>query len=481
MRATRYAITLVCIALLSAVPFAHAQTAASFTPLGLGPNGIQSFAWDASANGAVVVGTYWHPDANGFATPPGAFRWEAGAFQDLGTLNPNAHEAQGLAVSDDGTKVVGWARGVSGFQRPFLWTAATGMQELSNVPGTDAIASDISPDGSTVFGYFSDSTGSHAFTWNAGVVTELASLPGGTDGKGQAACGNAAGLVGSGSASDGTQRATRWNSSGAIQALSAPAGALSYAEGCSNSGTVVIGSSMDSKGNVVASRWDSGALRTLGALGGSSSEAHAVSADGTIVVGGAGLPPANGVSEFTAFRYSSATGRMEQLSKTLQTAGVGTPLCHQVPCAAGTWFLQLALGVSADGGTIVGTAQDPNGNLQAFRAVVPTGSTAKVPSGNGACPSGFTQVTLSVQSASTVGSVTSLQTSASGSKLTVASGQSGSACFQSNRTVGFQAANNRLADWGGTPTIICKNGPSGQNACEFQLGTTMQAVNSALR
>ena len=71
-------------------------------------------------------------------------------MQDLGALNPNAPEVQALGVSDDGSKVVGWSRGVSGFQRPFIWTSAAGMQELANVPGTDAVASDISPDGSII-------------------------------------------------------------------------------------------------------------------------------------------------------------------------------------------------------------------------------------------------------------------------------------------------------------------------------------------
>jgi len=489
MVSRRFAITLVCVALLSAVPFAPAQTAASFTPLGLGPGGVQSFAWDASANGAVVVGTYWATAANGFSTPPAAFRWEAGVFQDLGALNPNARETQGLAVSDDGSKVVGWSRATSGFQRPFLWTAATGMQELSNIPGTDALASDISPDGTTIAGYFNDSTGDHPFTWNAGAVQIFPTLAGGENGRGQAVCGAGTALVGSSQrAGDLVQRATMWSSSGTIKELSAPAGSLAYAEGCSDTGAVTVGSTSDQNGHTQATRWDAQGGKLLGALGGSASEGHAISADGNVVVGGAGLPFVGFTSEFNAFRYMTSTAKMEQLSKSLQAAGVGTPFCHQVPCAAGTWFLQLALGISADGNTIVGTAVDPDGHYQAYRAVLPvTAATTPAPKPTpapgtgGACPSGFTQVTISVKTASAAGSVTSSQTSASGSKLTVASGQTGSACFQSNRTVGFQALNNRLADWGGVPTIICKNGPSGQNMCEFQLGAASQAVNSTLR
>jgi uncharacterized membrane protein len=470
------------MSLLFVVPFVLAQTP-SFQPLGLGPSGVQSFAWDASANGTVVVGSYWVPSPNGFATRQLGFRWEAGVFQDLGALNPNAPEVQALGVSDDGTKVVGWSRAVSGFQRPFLWTAATGMQELPNVPGSDAVASDIAPDGNIVVGYFLDSEGYHAFEWNGGAVTILPGLPNGFDAKGQAVCGAGAAFAGSALRSDQSQTATRWTASG-IQDLGGLAGVeTSYAEGCSNTGSIVVGSSTDSKGNVVGVRWDTGGAHSLGALGGNSSEAHGVSGDGSIVVGGAGLAPVGGVSDFAAFRWTSATGKMEELSKTLENAGVAGPFCDTTPCPAGTWFLELALGVSSDGSAIVGVAQDPNGALQAFRAIVPVAGTTATTGGTsgGACPRGFTQVTLAVSTNSAAGSVTTAQTSSSGTKLTVASGQTGSACFQSNKTLGFQAANSRVADWGGTPTIICKNGNLGQNSCEMQLGTTAQKVTSALR
>jgi probable HAF family extracellular repeat protein len=484
MRSRNSILILVCVALLIAVPYATAQTA-SFTPLGLGPNGVQSQAWDTSANGSVVVGTYYAPEANGFSTPPAAFRWEAGVLQDLGALNPNARETQAFAVSDDGTKVVGVSRAPIGYLRPFLWTAATGMVELSNVPGTDGQATGISPDGNTIVGYFTDSTGDHAFTWNAGVVKVLPELPAGSDGRGFGICGAGVAFVGSSQQSDGTQRATLWNSAGSIQALAQTPGSMGWGQACSNNAGVVVGSGMDSKGNLEAARWNGGALQLLGALGGTSSNAEAVSADGSVIIGSAGLPFVGFTSEFNAFRYRTSTGKMEQLSKALQAAGVGTPFCHQVPCAAGTWFLQLGLGVSADGNTIVGMALGPDGNYQAFRAFLPLAGTTTTPSPtptpSGACPTGFAQVTVSVKTASTPASVSSLQASASGSKLTVASGQTGSACFQSNKTLGFAAANNRRANWGGTPTIICKNGATGQNQCEFQLGTATQSVTSTLQ
>ena len=460
----------------------EAATTASFEPLGLGPNGVQSRAWDASSDGSVVVGTFWVSD--GFFTPPHAYRWTAGTFQDLGTLNPNAQEAEAYSVSDDGSKVVGWARGLSGFQRPFLWTVAGGMQELSNIPGSDAKATDISRDGTIIVGsFYVDAEGSwHAFQWKNGVVTDLGFLSGGRDSKAQSVCALGGAVVGSTVDSSGIQTAFRWRN-GTIQNLGGVSqNNLAYAEDCSDNGNVVVGTSTDNNGNQLATRWEQNGIRSLGTLGGNSSESHATSPDGAIVVGGAGLPFVNGTSEYSAFRWTSATGKIEQLSKVLQNLGVTTPFCHQVPCPAGTWFIQFALGISSDGSVIVGDAIDPNGNSQAFRAVVPTGGSGGG-GGTAVCPSGFTQLTLTVNTAAgaAAGSVSSKQNSSSGVPLSVSSGQTGTGCFRSNNKLVLQGDNQRLVDWSGTPTISCKNGNFSKNQCEFRLGTASQSVTATLR
>jgi len=369
----RLLVTTALITSACLIPQRSLSATASFQPLGLGPGGVQSRAWDVSADGSVVVGTFWTPDPSGTFISPHAYRWTAGTFQDLGTLDPIAQEAEAYAVSDDGSKIVGWARGLSGFQRPFVWTAATGMQELSNVPGSDAIARDISHDGSIIVGlFFVDAEGSwHAFQLSAGVVTDLGFLPGGSDSKAQGVCGLGAAVVGSTVDSTGIQRAFRWRN-GVMENLAGLRKDLAYAEDCSDHGNVVVGTSINSRGDIIATRWDSRARAvSLGALGGNSSEAHATSADGAVVVGGAGLPFVNGVSEFSAFRWTRAT-KIQQLSQVLQNLGVNNvTFCNQIPCPAGTWFLQFALGISPDGSVIVGDTVDPNGNSEAFLAVVP--------------------------------------------------------------------------------------------------------------
>src|SRR4029453_16497049 len=147
---------------------------------------------------------------------------------------------------------------------------------LSNIPGSDAKATDISHDGSTIVGsFYVDAEGSwHAFQWKAGVVTDLGFLPGGRDSKGQAVCALGGG-VGSTLDRAGIQKAFRWRA-GTMQDLGGVGtNNLAYAEDCSDNGNVVIGTSTDKKGNQLATRWDANGARSLGTLGGTSSEAHA--------------------------------------------------------------------------------------------------------------------------------------------------------------------------------------------------------------
>jgi len=361
---------------------------ASFQPIGQGPKGsgsVFSRAWGVSLDGT-VVGTFLTPSADGVSLQTHAFRWtEDTSFQDLGTLNPPNQAAEAYAVSDDGSKVVGWSTGVSGYQRPFLWTAASGMQELPKVPGSDAYASGISNDGSVIVGaFFVDGEGWHAFRWNGKNVTDLGFLKKGHDkikaggnSKGEGVCGLGTAVVGSTVDISGIQTAFRWDKKQRMQNLGGVGtNNTSYAEDCSDDGSVVVGTSMDDLGNLLATRWSPTQILSLGTLGGDMSESHGSSGDGSIVVGGAGLPFVDGISQFSAFRWSSANGT-EQLSRVLENLlGVDkVQFCHQVPCAPGTWFIDLALSVSSDGAVIVGTTWDPNlpapFNVEAFRAIVP--------------------------------------------------------------------------------------------------------------
>jgi probable HAF family extracellular repeat protein len=101
--------------------------------------GVSGCAYAVSADGSVVVG-----QASSQLYPT-AFIWtQAGGMQDLGTL-PGLPYSLATGVSDDGQVVVGFSSdfGVpSGdgsdwdfFQtfRPFVWTAANGIQDLNGI------------------------------------------------------------------------------------------------------------------------------------------------------------------------------------------------------------------------------------------------------------------------------------------------------------------------------------------------------------
>lgn len=141
------------------------QHAFRWTPAGglqdLGvTTGTQSIAIAISLNGSVVVGEA--TDANGLWR---AFRWTASTgMQDIGTLG--GAESAALGVSKDGTVVVGTSltSGSSGSSEFFRWTAKTGIQDIKTVLDADGVhtadnwvqltsAVGVSADGTIIAGY----------------------------------------------------------------------------------------------------------------------------------------------------------------------------------------------------------------------------------------------------------------------------------------------------------------------------------------
>ncbi len=123
----------------------------------LGTLGGESSGQAISGDGSVIAGSFSLPEGGGRA-----FRWTiTGGMQNLGVL-AGYSSAEGLAISADGSAVVGYCRTADGsIVRAFRWTLAGGMQDLG---GTDSRATAVSSDGSTVVG-----TGSFAKN-GAGVV-----------------------------------------------------------------------------------------------------------------------------------------------------------------------------------------------------------------------------------------------------------------------------------------------------------------------
>ena len=158
------------------------------------------------------------------------------------------------------------------------------------------------------------------------------------------------------------QEAFRWTSGGGMVGLGGLTGGNfnSLAFGVSADGSVVVGYSVSASGTE-AFRWTSeGGMFGLGDLAGGifESRAHGVSADGSLVIGfGAGVSVV-----WEAFIWDAANG-MQNLQSVLE-GQLGLDLTG--------WTLNKALGISTDGTTIVGWGTNPDGNIEAWIATLPS-------------------------------------------------------------------------------------------------------------
>jgi len=213
--------------------------------------------------------------------------------------------------------VVGYSRPAAGYREAFRWTEATGMVGLGHLPGADFLfsrAHALSADGSAVVGVSASAEGTQAFRWT-----------------------EAAGMVGLGDLAGGDF----WSEALAVSA-----------DGC-----VVVGWSESGSGRE-AFRWtESEGIIAMG--GGFGSVAYGVSADGSVIVGG---------SEDVfggAFIWNRGAG-MRSLQELL-VSDLGLDLTG--------WALEYATAVSADGLVIVGNGRNPNGQTEAWIAIIPEPAT----------------------------------------------------------------------------------------------------------
>jgi probable HAF family extracellular repeat protein len=289
----------------------------------------------------------------------------------LGFL-PNMTESNALAVSADGSVIVGGSYGEQ--RRAFLWTQAGGMTNLGSLSGLAySLATGVSSDGSVVVGSCHQLKPTRvwkAFRWTSeGGMTDLGHLAGGSyiDVKGVSGDGSV--VVGTSDSATGNQ-AFRWTAATGMVGLSdLPGGDMwSKALAVSADGSVVVGSSSSAAFPLgEAFIWTrQGGMVGLGNLswqGASNpqSEARAVSSDGSVVVGwGYGTDGA-------AFIWDTQHG-MRNLRDVL------TNDCHLDLNGWGS--LISAQGVSADGLTIIGDALGPSpGSSEAFVAVTPEPAT----------------------------------------------------------------------------------------------------------
>lgn len=347
--------------------------AASFTGLGDFPGGrFLSSATDVSADGTVVVGSGTREGGRRGMGTSEAFRWTASTgLVGLGELPGGDVTSSAIAVSADGTFVVGNSFSDLG-PEVFRWDGVMGMLGLgsSSPDGVFASARGISADGSIIIGQgITPSFGNQAFRWDAANgANSLGDLPGdGSYSDAAALSADGSVVVGYGSV-DFADRPFRWDAINGMTELSIlPGLAESHATGISADGTVVIGVAyIPVSGSLTTKsfRWDTTrGVFFLDDIEDPSQQVLAtdVSADGSIIVGsGFGTAGVQG-----AAIWDEANGWRE-LDVVLATLGVDLT----------GWGLSYARAISADGRVIVGEGRNPNGDLEAWVAVIPEPGTA---------------------------------------------------------------------------------------------------------
>jgi uncharacterized membrane protein len=336
-------------------------------------------------------------------------------FQALGDLPGGEFRSEALAVSADGSTVVGWSRGpepglpAQTSFRAFRWTPAEGMIEIVDPASTLTfiIARDVSADGSVVVGEcYDDSTGTSNVTccWTAvGGLTELVDTSGTLIGV------RTFGVSGDGSVIVGTAQsptalvAYRWTSVDGLQSLyPLPSSIIDGSSfGVSFDGSVITGQVMIDPPDVQPFRWtEQTGVVGLGDVPGGLFYAlgFGISADGNTIVGGARTSfgsrdeafiwtEASGYvlvdsmhgAEAGSFFYASsgdgtiAVGSMGGLGATIRSPVDGLRSLQGVLVTDNGldltgWTLNIARDCSSDGLTIVGTGLNPQGDTEAWIA-----------------------------------------------------------------------------------------------------------------
>jgi probable HAF family extracellular repeat protein len=366
-------LVLACLTGLAVIPSAETAGAqAIFSGLGDLPGGsFESAASAVSADGRVVVGS------GVSASGPEAFRWEDGVMTGLGDLPGGEFSSLARAVSADGQVVVGNGRGTSGLEA-FRWESGL-MLGLGDLPGGDFLsrANGVSANGSVLVGLGSGPTGFEAVRWSGLSIEGLGDLAGGaSSSQAMGVSSNGEVIVGFGDSGD--LEAALWEDETIVGLgfLANPAHpdvfqSLSYA--LSFDGSVVVGQSDNYRlvfdpyvGEYVTAKYaepfrlEGGVMTSLfdGLSPGDPpgqpwtfGVALATDADGSVIVGWG----------FGAFVWDESSG-MRDLQHTLED-DYGLDLTG--------WRLDRATGVSADGTVIVGYGRNPQGDQEAWIAVLP--------------------------------------------------------------------------------------------------------------
>jgi formylglycine-generating enzyme required for sulfatase activity/uncharacterized membrane protein len=302
-------------------------------------------------------------------------------FYALGDLPGGDFESYAYDVSADGSVVVGWSDGFP-YPQAFIWTKNDGLVSLNpDNSDTEVFAFAISTDGSTVAGHYTPGGYGSNFCKAVGYETNIQTGAGQTFFPSALSGGGVSvyGISGNGSVvvgrdlfcDEGTSVAIAWGSGIALNTPSEYN--HGFARAISDDESVVVGQ-VGLLENADAAIWTTSGLQILDTV----ESAYGVTPDGSIVVGG---QPAFQWTQSQGLKLLgfdkaydiSANGRVivgEGQGAIVWKPDSGAKLLAEILAENGInmtgWSLEVARGVSADGSTIVGWGKNPDGNTEAF-------------------------------------------------------------------------------------------------------------------
>ncbi len=326
--------------MVSLIPGASALASATFQGIG-GLFGPGSRALAVSADGTTVVG-----DAGGPTGVTQAVYWRPGTgMVGLGQLFDPPRYSYATGVSGDGSVIVGVAGGI----QPFIWTNSTGMVPMSGMSPTTSDVAGLSADGTAAVGTSLPSTPGplQATRWTqAGGPQALGIHPTGASSRGAAISADGSTVVGWGDTGTGFQ-AARWRAETGFVSLRPVPGTWSQAFAVSGDGAVVTGM-MDA---TTTFRW----TEATGMVPIGPGQGNGISADGNVIVGAAGG------SQNSAFFWTPESGMVNLKAFLLANGATGVQ----------GWNLSTATAVSADGRVVVGHGLNALGQVEGFYATIP--------------------------------------------------------------------------------------------------------------
>ncbi len=321
-----------------------------------------SEARNLSSDGTTVVGYSTSASSSSPYFEPFRWRRETGMIS-LGDLPGHFYYGLGLGVSADGSTVTGFSSSGFGtldyylYPEAFLWTEATGMVGLGDVPGGQFFswAHGISDDGSTVFGAASSaSVAGIAATWNSSTGWVIRDTRPVADGSvfaspsrnGQWAVGNTGAPP---------LQALRWSEAGGFHIIGNPPGTSGGFEVVADDGTCAGGFSLG--GISEAYLWTTDGYQALGDLPGGAfaSQPRGILRDGSLIVGAA----TSEAGEEAALWDEART--LHRVVDVLASFDVFIPP---------GWVLTTAFDIVRNGNvmTMCGSGRNPSGNTEAWIA-----------------------------------------------------------------------------------------------------------------